>query len=140
MFSLTMPTTEPLLHQDYLHLGSHFVLILNTPEFLRRVQEALKALGLQGKAGLVEYYDEANYSGKVGPFLKPRRFAYQKEFRIITQPGQVPFRDLMIGDISDITSSVLPLNDIDKLVDFSEKTAIAGGWVKLESPNTLNHD
>jgi hypothetical protein len=140
MFSLTAPMTEPLLHQDYLNFGSYFVLILNTPEFLRRVQEALKSLGLQGKAGLVEYYDEASYSGKVGPLLKPRRFAYQKEFRIITQPGLVPYRDLMIGDISDITSSVLPLSDIDRLVDFSEETATAGGWVKIESPNNLASD
>jgi len=133
MFSLTAPTTEPLLHKEYLHFGSHFVLILNTPEFLKRVYAAILALKLQGTAGLVEYYDEASYSGKIGPFGKPKGFAYQKEYRIVALPGMVPFRDLMIGNISDITSPVLPLGEIDTIVYFSEKTALAGGLVKVES-------
>jgi hypothetical protein len=133
MFSLTAPTTEPLLHKDYLYFGSHFVLILNTPEFLRRAHGALLALKLRGTAGSVEYYDEASYSGKIGPFRKPKDFAYQKEYRIVAQPGTVPFRNLMIGNISDIASPVLPLSEIDTIVDFSEKTALAGGWVRGET-------
>lgn len=139
MFSLTAPTRESLLHDEYLRFGSHFVLILNTLEFLKRVHEALLTLKLRGTAGLVEYYDESSYSGKIGPFRKPKHFAYQKEYRIVAQPGMVPFRNLMIGNISDITSPVLALSEIDTIVDFSEKTALAGGWVKAESPREKNH-
>jgi hypothetical protein len=101
-------------------------------EFLKRVHEALVNLGLRGTHGLVEYYDDANYSGKIGPFRKSNRFAYQKEYRIVVQPGIVPFRDLMIGDVSDITTPVLPLSDLDKLVDFSEEAAAIAGWVKTD--------
>lgn len=135
MFSLTAPAAEPLLHEDHLRFGSHFVLILNTPEFLRRVYQASATMGLQGEAGSVEYYDDATYSGKIGAFRKPQRFAYQKEFRIVLRPGIAPSRDLMIGDISDITSPVSPLSELDRIVDFSEQTAIAGGWVKIDSLN-----
>jgi hypothetical protein len=91
---------------------------------------------LQGEAGPVEYYNEATYSGKIGPFWKPQRFAYQKEYRIVVRPGIAPFRDLIIGDISDITSPVLPLSELDNIVDFSEDAAIAAGWVRSESTNT----
>jgi hypothetical protein len=75
----------------------------------------------------VNYYDESSYTGAVGPFLKSRRFAYQQEYRIVIQPGQAPFRNLMIGNISDITTPVLPLSDLDKLVDFSQEAATAAG-------------
>jgi hypothetical protein len=135
MFSLTAPAKEPLLHADHFHFGSHFVIVLNTHEFLRRAYQASINLGLQGQAGSVEYYDESTHSGKIGAFRKPQRFAYQKEYRIVLRPGIVPFRDLMIGDISDITSPVSPLSELDKIVDFSEQTAIADGWVKTDSPN-----
>jgi hypothetical protein len=138
MFSLTAPATEPLLHEDHLRFGSHFVLILNTPEFLGRVHQALATMGLQGKARLVEYYDDATYSGKIGTFHKPQRFAYQKEYRIAVQPGIVPFRNLIIGNISDITSPVLPLSEFDRIVDFSEQTATAAGWVKIDSLKRLS--
>jgi hypothetical protein len=63
----------------------------------------------------------------VGPFRKPSRFAYQQEYRIVVRPGQAPFRNLVIGDISDITSPVLPLSDLDQIVDFSQEAAIAAG-------------
>jgi hypothetical protein len=134
MFSLSEPATKQLLHDDHLGFGSHFVLILNTPEFLKRVGQALTDLGLQGEASSVEYYDEATYSGKIGPYRKPQRFAYQQEYRIVVKPGIAPFRDLIIGDISDITSPVSPLSELDSIVDFSAQTALAGGWVKVDPP------
>ena len=128
MFSLTEPTAKPLLTPEHLHFGSHFVLILNTPEFLERIKRTVVSMGLRGEAGLVTYYDDATYAGKIGPFRKPERFAYQKEFRIVVRPGIAPFRNLIIGDISDITSQVLPLANLDIIVDFSEEAAVAAGW------------
>jgi hypothetical protein len=117
-------------------LDSFEVVALNAPEFLMRVQQALVTLELQGKAGSVEYYDDAIYSGQVGALRKPQRFAYQREYRIIARPGIAPFRNLMIGDISDITSPVLPLSELDRIVDFSEEAAIVAGWLKSDSPGT----
>jgi hypothetical protein len=128
LFSLTAPTTtRAVLHEDHLRLGSHFVLFLNTREFLDRVHRELVRLDLSGTRGPVKYYDESSYSGEVGPFWKPKRFAYQQEYRIVVRPGQAPFRDLVIGDISDITSPVLPLSELDQIVDFSQEAAIAAG-------------
>jgi hypothetical protein len=126
--SLTAPTTtRTLLHEEYLRFGSHFVLVLNTQEIFERIKRVLGPLGLSGRGEPVQYYDESGYSGEVGPFRKPSRFAYQQEYRIVVRPGQAPFRNLVIGDISDITSPVLPLSDLDQIVDFSQEAAIAAG-------------
>jgi hypothetical protein len=130
MFSLTAPTQKPLLSEEYLHFGDHFVLILNAGEFIERVNRAVLAWNLTGERGPVTYYDDETYSGAVGPFQKPSRFAYQQEFRIVLRPGMVPFRNLMVGDLSDITSPVLPLSELDTVCDFSEKAAIKAGWVR----------
>jgi hypothetical protein len=128
LFSLTEPTaTRSVLHREHLHFGSHFVLILNPIAFIERVREQIKRLNLSGSWRPVKYFDESNYTGEVGPFRKSNRFAYQQEYRIVIQPGQVPFRDLKIGDISDITSPVLPLSELDQHVDFSRQTAIDVG-------------
>lgn len=127
LFALTAPTTtRAVLNEHHLHFGRHFVLILNWDEFFERVHRELVRLDLSGTRSLVKYYDESSYTGTVGPFLKPSRFAYQQEYRIVIRPGQVPFRDLVIGDISDITSPVLPLDELDQLVDFSQ-SAVGGG-------------
>jgi hypothetical protein len=128
MFSLTEPTTtRTVLHADHMHFGSHFILILNRGEFFERINRELLRLGLSGTRGSVTYYDKSSYSGRVGPFQKPNSFAYQQEYRIVVWPGEVPSRNLMIGDISDITSPIHPLSDFDKLVDFSQEAAIAAG-------------
>lgn len=128
LFCLTAPTaTRVVLHGDHLHFGSHFVLILNTTEFFERIKRELARLGISGRGEPVKYFDESNYTGPVGPFLKSSRFSYQQEYRIVIQPGQAPFRNLVIGDISDITSPVLPLSDLNELVDFSQETATATG-------------
>ena len=130
MFSLTAPTQKPLLSEEYLHFGDHFVLILNADEFIERVKRAVLAANLTGDAGQVNYYDDTTYSGPIGPFKKPSRFAYQQEFRIVLRPGMIPFRNLMVGDLSDITTPVLPLSELDAVCDFSEKAAIGAGWVR----------
>jgi hypothetical protein len=118
MFSITEPT-KSLLHEEHLSFGTHFVLIRNTEEFFNRIRIAVTELGLRAEGRAVEYFDDTAYSGEVGPFRKSNRFAYQKEYRIVIQPGMVPFRSLEIGDISDITTPVLPLCDLDDIVNFS---------------------
>jgi hypothetical protein len=130
MFSLTEPTQKPLLIKEHLHFGDHFLLILNADEFIERVNRAAQVGNLTGESGPVTYYEDTKYSGPVGPFKKPSRFAYQQEFRIVLRPGMVPFRNLIIGDLSDITAPVLPLSELDTICDFSEKAATKAGWVR----------
>jgi hypothetical protein len=129
MFSLTEPTQKPLLNKEHLHFGDHFVLILDANQFLSRVNRAAVAGILTLDMGPVRYYDDATYSGPIGPFQKPSRFAYQQEFRIVLRPGMVPFRNLVVGDLSDITTPVLPLRELDTICDFSEQAAKDAGWV-----------
>jgi hypothetical protein len=130
MFSLTEPTSKPVLCDEHLSFGDHFVLVLNADEFLSRVKRAVLAANLDGEAAPVRYYDNATYSGRIGPFQKPSAFAYQKEFRIVLRPGTAPFRNLMVGNLSDITTPVLPLSELDTICDFTERSADEAGWVR----------
>jgi hypothetical protein len=130
MFSLTEPTPKPLLCDEYLSFGDFFVLVLNAEEFLNRVKRAVMAAKLEGEAGPVTYYDDATYSGRIGPFQKPSVFGYQKEFRIVLRPGTTPFLNLMVGDLSDVTTPVLRLSELDTICDFTERSADEAGWLR----------
>lgn len=68
---------------------------------------------------MVEYFDQDAYTGKVGPFRKSHRFAWQQAFRIALGPGIHPFRDLFIGDISDIATPVLATEEFRDKINFS---------------------
>ena len=122
MFAVTTPQ-ESLLHPENLGFGSSFVLIRNTQEFLNRVGKTAQMQNLEIKAGMVKYFDEEKHSGRIGPFLKPSRFTHQSEFRLVASPGIADVRELIIGSIEDITTPVLPLADIDSLVDFTPASA-----------------
>jgi hypothetical protein len=126
MFAVTEPQ-ESLSHRENLEFGSSFVLVRNTQEFLDRVAKTAKMEGLQVTAGMVKYFDEHKYSGRIGPFLKPSRFGHQREFRLVASPGIPDVRELIIGSIEDITTPVLPLAEIDSIVDFTPASAQAAG-------------
>jgi hypothetical protein len=134
MYSLTEPLTNQILTPKLLEFGEYFICIRNTPEFIQRVTQSLFSHKLEGRMGFVQYYDDTTYSGKITPFDKPDRFSYQKEFRFVVSPGTDPFLNLEIGNITDITSPVLPLSDIDQIVDFSQKTFKAEGWKRVDTP------
>ena len=126
MFGLTKPREKPL-HSDVLDLGTFFVLVLNTPEFLKRIRLAAQAASLRIEARPVEYFDEAKYSGRVGPFKKSSRYIHQSEYRVVVSPGLSDYRELIVGSLEDITTPVLPVAEIDGLVDFSPESARAAG-------------
>jgi hypothetical protein len=118
MFALTQQNiTCPLVHPDNFEFGDAFVVILRTRTFFDRVLAAATSRGLRCAWRLVKYYDPKAYSGETGPFRKPVSFAYQKEFRFIVQPGSSSPINLEIGSLADITSEVLPLSEINRLID-----------------------
>src|ERR1700757_5095202 len=106
--------------------GTSFVIILNTFEFLRRFATSVKKSGLHQEHDLVEYYELDKYSGESGPFRKPSRFAFQNEFRLVVRPGIV-LRKMVIGNLEDITSEILPLPEINRIVDLSPDSARKAG-------------
>jgi hypothetical protein len=124
MYATTAPQCVDRLNFKF---GNSFVIILNTLEFLRRFSSAANALGLKYQCGLVDYYDLDKHSGPTGPFRKPSSFTYQNEFRLIVRPGSNQAINLMIGNVEDITSEILPLCKINQLFDFSPEAAQKAG-------------
>jgi hypothetical protein len=83
--------------------GDSFAMLLNFQEFMNRVEAAVMATDHTLQVEMVEYIDEANHNGAVGPFKKVSRFSYQNEFRMALYPGNNgdPL-SLQVGDLSDI--------------------------------------
>jgi hypothetical protein len=124
MYATTAPQCVDVRNLSF---GNSFVIILNTLEFLKRFSSAANALGLKYQCGLVDYYDLDKHSGPTGPFRKPCSFTYQNEFRLVVRPGSNQARNLMIGNVEDITSEILPLCEINQLFDFSPEAAQKAG-------------
>ncbi len=123
MFAITGPVDGELVNSQNLQFGDSFLLVLHPQEFLDRVVRAAREAGLSRlESRLVEYFDEDEYSGKVGRFRKRSIFAYQNEFRITVEPGSDSPRRLAIGSLVDITSEVLPLSEASQHLDFSTRS------------------
>jgi len=85
-----------------------FAVIIPAAPFLNQLCEALKSQGYKAKLKLVKYYDEEVFHGQIPvadiPFMKQKRFRYQREFRICVDRGtqqEAPIT-IDIGDISHI--------------------------------------
>jgi hypothetical protein len=126
MFSITVPQND-FCDSRNLRFGDSFVIMLDTMKFIRRVSHAARRLGFGFDAALVEYFDEDGYSGRTGPFRKPSAFAYQQEFRLVLRPGSAEPYILNVGDLSDITSPVHPLADINRICEFGPNNARLAG-------------
>jgi hypothetical protein len=102
-----------------LAFGDSFIIVLNTQAFIDRVCAAAVVAGFECQYRPIEYYDVNTHSGETGPFRKPSHFAYQQEFRFALSPGvKTPVR-LTLGDLTDITSPIHALSDINTLVTWS---------------------
>lgn len=127
MFAVNKPIDGPIFPKSYRWFGDSFLLFTNTQEFLSRVVATAKRQGLQCEARLVEYYDANRYSGRIGRFHKPSRYGHQREYRIVLETGvEGPFR-FEIGDLTDITSEVIPLDSADDVLRFRTEDARAAG-------------
>ena len=99
--------------------GDSLVFIKNTTEFLKRFGSASYKENLKFGCGLVNYYELNAYSGKTGPLRKPSAFAHESEFRLIVHPCAFDHRELLLGNLEDITSEILPLAEINRLCDLT---------------------
>jgi hypothetical protein len=129
MFAVTEAIDGPIFSADHRKFGDSFVLVTNTNEFLRRVGNATQAFNLSATGGLIEYIDKSTHSGGIGRFRKDKEYAHQREFRIVVEPGSVDPIKLQVGDLSDITSEVIPIEDADSVLHFSFADAAAAGHV-----------
>lgn len=108
--------SEPLVDERNLAFGDSFVIVTDTMAFLNRFAEAATAAKLQADWRPVAYFDPLEHTGDVGPFRKSSEFAYQREFRLGVWPGSPEPVILRVGDLTDITSPVLPLAEINRIV------------------------
>lgn len=133
MFGIQQPLEPPFVDERCLDFGDSFVLVLNTQAFLDRLDATIRAAGLAYAYQFVEHFDDVAYSGETGVFRKPASFAYQREFRIAVWPGADEPLQLYLGDLSDITTPVLPLAEINQLIDFCETSAREAGLIESAS-------
>jgi hypothetical protein len=100
------------MNSDCVKLGTHWLLIKAPGEFMKRLDAALCAAGLKFRQGLVNYYDDSTYSGRLSVFYKPNGFAYQQEFRYHVSNGNGKPLLLNIGSLRDI-AEMHPISAIE---------------------------
>jgi len=86
--------------------GDYALVVTNPQQFIDRIASHLKSQSIKGEADLVEYVDD-DHIGKIGPFKKLRRFAYQSEWRLVCYDGPREARKISIGSIRDISTIML---------------------------------
>jgi hypothetical protein len=118
MFAVTNPVDGPLFPKSHTWFGDSVLLFTDTQKFLSRIVAAATHRGLNFEGRLVRYYDESKFSGELGPFRKSSIFLYQSEYRIALETGSREPLTFDIGDLSDITSEVIPLDLADDVLEF----------------------
>ena len=116
MFALSDPWKAPLVDSRNFDFGDSFIMFTHTDEFIGRVQAIASERHCDLQWSPVEYFDENEYSGKTGPFKKPSAFSYQNEFRFALHPGSNEAVKLSVGDLTDISTKVFPLNQVNQLI------------------------
>ncbi len=116
MYGLRASVAKSLVDPRNFAFGDTFVLFKEGDEFIRRAKKAALASGREMLCHMVEYIDEASYSGEMGPFRKYSAFSYQNEVRLGLRPGTGAPYELRLGNLSDIVAVVGPLAEINSRV------------------------
>jgi hypothetical protein len=82
--------------------GSHLLLVKDSPEFMKRIEAKLAALGYGYERTIVSYSDLSQYSGGKSYFMKDSSYSYQNEYRFIIKSNKDEPLILDIGSIEDI--------------------------------------
>jgi hypothetical protein len=101
------PVLQSLVrHPDMKKFGDTMVLITDTEEFMRRLQEAARLAGYDLHHERVRYV-ERNCSADMGPFCKFTDYSYESEWRFMTrEPINGDSLVLQLGSIRDIADPV----------------------------------
>lgn len=88
--------------------GSHFLMIRNVSEFLKRITTYLDTKEFEYCYGAVTYYNLKNPQAELTLFHKPEHLNHQKEFRIIVKAKcekPLQFKVGSLEDFSDVYES-----------------------------------
>ena len=103
LIDLENKSNQPLLiDTSGLTFGDTAVIIFDIPEFLNRLEKAIKERGLQVQSSPVTYYDHKIYQGELTPFHKSIKYLTQNEFRIWIPNKMRSDLIINIGCMSDI--------------------------------------
>ncbi|MFT8912951.1 hypothetical protein [Zymomonas mobilis] len=89
-----------------------WAVVIQPKPFIEKIIRNFNFSNKKYRFGLVNYYDDSNFSGNFpiidAPFNKQKRFEYQREFRICVYPDEPNFHiprplQLNIGDLSSCT-------------------------------------
>lgn len=94
-----------------LAFGDAAIIIHALPEFLRRLWTATRAAGWKGSGQPVEYVNQDEYEGVMGPFRKFSEYAYQREYRLVVATGEMKPVRLALGNLRDIVQ-VVPIQSL----------------------------
>ncbi len=97
-----------------------FAVVAPAADFLNHLLSKLKDLGLAATGRLVNYYDEASFSGEIAcsdiEFSKQKRFSYQREWRLRVN-FNIATTGAMTIDVGKLPagSFKLPASEFDRL-------------------------
>jgi hypothetical protein len=106
-----------------LRFGKFAVIILAQP-FLDLLKKALPTLGYEARGKLVAYYDDASFNGEIPiadvPFMKQKRFEYQREFRLCIYSRAPTSRPITV-----------PIGDLTSIGRKMEASQLLGCWLEF---------
>jgi len=99
--------------------GDSFMVIYNLPQFFERINIGLQRDKNSGKinyckSGKVKYINLDKFDGEYGPFIKPKEYEHQKEWRLLVNVNTTNEYKLYIDRIHDISH-------IDKIENFKNR-------------------
>ena len=113
------------IYERCLKFGRSAVVVQAKP-FLAQLKGALLRQEKASTQGLVEYYDDKTFNGRIPeeeiPFWKQKRFAYQQEFRVCVRIGTTGNDPLTIeiGDIGQFAAKI----ESSRLEEFKIKLSL----------------
>ncbi|ART81472.1 hypothetical protein CBP31_01505 [Oceanisphaera profunda] len=110
------------IHEACYGLGAYCVAVLNAQEFINRCQEKVRSLNVDGKLGLVDYFDEMTFNGELPKekhgFQKRSFFSHQREYRVLANLHRDPdIYTMNIGDLRDITTQVITPDEFNRQLE-----------------------
>jgi hypothetical protein len=114
--------TFPVDERNF-RFGAFALVLINRPEFMRRIESAIRSQKIKCNADLVKYVDNSHI-GRVGPFRKLERFTYQSEWRLVCYDGPGGPRKIRIGSIRDI-SVILHSDQINEEIKIETEQSLA---------------
>jgi len=113
--------TFPIPQKNF-KFGSHALVFTKPQIFIDKISTHFRENSVDARADLVTYVDD-NFAGRVGPFVKLRKFKYQSEWRIACFNGTGTTRKFYIGSLREI-SIILPSHELNDRIKIDDSGSI----------------